>query len=204
MMERSGIEGLIASFQGIPIVKSGEYNYFVHPLSDGIQAISSSLLTDASKCLMELLPNLDEFDLMITAEAMGIPLAAALSMITGKPFSIARKRSYSLPGEITVGQETGYSSSKLHLNLPGAGGRSVIVDDVLSTGGTLKALAKGIRRSGWSVDRAFFLFNKMEKVRKNEMEKEVGLRITSLLDIEFVGDGFVARRSGNDPGVSPK
>ncbi|MBN1539114.1 MAG: adenine phosphoribosyltransferase [Candidatus Thermoplasmatota archaeon] len=203
MMERSSMKDLIASFQKIPIVKSGDYNYFVHPLSDGIPAISPSLLAGASECMMELFPDRDEFDLMVTAEAMGIPLAAALSTLISKPFSIARKRSYCLPGEITVGQETGYSSSKLHLNLPGSGGRSVIVDDVLSTGGTLRALVKGIRRSGWCVDRAFFLFNKMEKVPKNELEEEVELRITSLLDIEFVGDVFIARRSGNDLRIGP-
>ncbi|MGA1848937.1 MAG: adenine phosphoribosyltransferase [Thermoplasmatota archaeon] len=197
-MDPDRIERLISSFEGIPIVESGGYQYFVHPLSDGIPSITPEILDDATRCIMELLPKPNEFDLLITAEAMGIPLTTALSNIVGKPFSIARKRRYDLKGEVTVGQETGYSTSDLHLNLPEEGGLSVIIDDVLSTGGTLNAMVKGIRRSGWEVKQAVFLFNKMERGRIDRMEREIGIKIRSLLDLDLHMGAFKARRSRDD------
>jgi adenine phosphoribosyltransferase len=194
-MDPSRIETLIRSFAGTPIVVSGGYHYFVHPLSDGIPSITPELMDAASICIAELLPEPREYDLLITAEAMGIPLTTAVSGITGKSFSIVRKRKYGLKGEVTVGQETGYSSANLYLNLPEGGGRVVIIDDVLSTGGTLKALVTGIRRSGWEVEHAAFLFNKMEEERVFEIEEETGLSIRSLLDLEFDLGVFKACRS---------
>jgi adenine phosphoribosyltransferase len=195
-MEEWNIEDLIGSLEGIPIVGSGEYHYFVHPLSDGIPSIDPDLLLNATYFLGELLPKPEEYDLLITAEAMGIPLAASISTRTGKPFSIARKRRYDLPGEITVGQETGYSSGDLHLNLPEVTGRAVIVDDVLSTGGTLKALVRGIRITGWEVEQAVFLFNKMKWNQIRELGNKTDIEIKTLLDLEFHQGRFRVKRSG--------
>jgi adenine phosphoribosyltransferase len=64
---------------------------------------------------------------------------------------IARKRSYGLEGEVTIGQETGYSKGEMFLNDMKPGEKVVIVDDVLSTGGTLKAVLEGVRRTGAKV-----------------------------------------------------
>ena len=46
-------------------------------------------------------------------EAMGIHLATALSLETGIPFVVVRKRQYGLPGEVAVHQTTGYSQGEL-------------------------------------------------------------------------------------------
>ena len=47
---------------------------------------------------------------------MGIPLATALSIKTGIPFVVVRKRSYGLEGECQVHQQTGYSENELYIN----------------------------------------------------------------------------------------
>jgi adenine phosphoribosyltransferase len=192
--KEEALKRLIGSFEGIPVVKKENYHYFVHPLSDGIPLIRPEMLDDAAACLRGLLFESDTYDIFLTAEAMGIPLATRLSMDTGKPFSIARKREYGLSGEVKVEQSTGYSSSSIHLNLPGEGGRVVILDDVLSTGGTLISMTEGMDGQRWSVTGAVILFNKMGE-RKEDLEKRLGYPIRTLLDIDLLDGTFNARIS---------
>ena len=191
---KNELDSLIRSFEGVPIIRKGEYLYFVHPLSDGIPTIEPGLLEDAVTCVMDMLPPLDRFDLMITAEAMGIPLTTLLSARISKPFSIARKRKYGIKGEIMAKQSTGYSSSNIHLNLPRENGRAVIIDDVLSTGGTLISIANGLKGTGWDVECAVILFNKMGNSR-TDLENEMGFPILTLLDVDLVDGSYIAKVS---------
>jgi adenine phosphoribosyltransferase len=180
------MEEIIESFDGIPICVKGEYHYFVHPLSDGIPQIDPGLLRRTAARMVKLLPPPEDYDLILTAEAMGIPLSTALSLTTGKPFSVARKRRYMIEGEISLRQVTGYSENDLYLNLPRRGLRIVIVDDVLSTGGTLKALAEGARFGGSKVVAIAIFANKMERERLKEFQKEIGCPIGYLVDVDVV------------------
>ena len=45
-------------------------------------------------------------------------------------------------------QKTGYGGAELHLNAPVEGRRVTIIDDVLSTGGTLRAMCSALRAAG--------------------------------------------------------
>ena len=74
----------------------------------------------------ELLKKCPDFDILLTAEAKGIPLAHEMSRQSGKPYICARKgvKLY-MPDPVVV-----------EMN----GKRVLVVDDVISTGGSLKAL----------------------------------------------------------------
>lgn len=128
------------SLKEAPVIKKGDYNYVVHPLTDGIPYITPELLTEVTNNMIPMIQKQGKLDRIVTMEAMGIPLATALSLKMNIPFTIIRKRSYGLPGEISVEQQTGYSKSKLYINGLKSGDRIILVDDVLSTGGTLKAV----------------------------------------------------------------
>jgi adenine phosphoribosyltransferase len=177
---------IIDSFKDIPICIKGEYHYFVHPLSDGIPSIDPTVLDEVAKLMARILPAPEEFDIILTAEAMGIPLSTAISLRTGRPYSVARKRSYGIDGEISLRQVTGYSENDLYLNLPPGRQRIVIVDDVLSTGGTLKALVEGARYGGNDVVASAIFANKMKKDRLESFQKELGCPVRYLLDVEVV------------------
>jgi adenine phosphoribosyltransferase len=193
-MTEEAIDRLIITLSESPVIRKGDYRYFVHPLSDGIPEISLGLLEDTAIAMASLLPPLDTFDVILTAEAMGIPIATLISLNTGKPFSIARKRSYGLEGEVSSGQITEYSQSDLYINLPRERGYLVLVDDVLSTGGTFRALKDALSRTEWTIVHAVVLFNKMRDKTK-DLEEELGFSITSLLDVTLDGDRYTACRS---------
>lgn len=192
-MEHDQIKDLISSFVGVPIVKKGEYNYFVHPLSDGIPLIDPELLEKAARLMSDLIPAGTEYDILVTAESMGIPLTTEISMLTRKPFSIVRKRGYGIEGEKEISQSTGYSEGVLYVNLPREAERCIIIDDVLSTGGTLRSLIEGIRGSGSDPLGAVILVDKMGEAGRKSMEKELGIWIRPLLYVDIVNGTCEAR-----------
>lgn len=192
----SCLERLKDSFREVPIVKIGEYNYFIHPLSDGVPLIGPDMVDDATRCMIPLLPASSGYDILLTVESMGIPITTAVSLEVGKPFSIVRKKRYGLPGEVVIGQRTGYSTSELHLDLPGGGGRAVMLDDVISTGGTLRSIAEGSRRAGWELVCAVILFNKIGDER-DRLSAELGFPIKTVLDVDYTDGSFEALPSIN-------
>jgi adenine phosphoribosyltransferase len=138
------------SLRNAPVIWKGDYPYFIHPITDGVPRLDPMVLKAVTD-LCEKAIDWNGVDLILGIEAMGLPLTAPLSVRTGIPLIIARKRSYGLEGEVTIGQETGYSKGEMFLNDMKPGEKVVIVDDVLSTGGTLKAVLEGVRRTGAKV-----------------------------------------------------
>ena len=141
------LERLIHSLETSPVMKRGEYNYFINPITDGVPLLEPAVLREIG-CAMVRCLDLEGVDKIVVCEAMGIHIGVALSMMTDIPLVVVRKRSYDLPGEVAVHQTTGYSKGELYLNGVGAGDRVVIIDDVCSTGGTLRALISAIEQVG--------------------------------------------------------
>ena len=124
-----------------PVVMKGDYAYFLHPLSDGVPQQSAELLAAARDLIFEKV-DWNNVDIILGIEAMGIPLATALSLSSGKPLVVGRKRTYGLPGEFSIDQTTGYSKGEIYINDINRGDRVLLVDDVVSTGGTLLPILK--------------------------------------------------------------
>jgi len=140
------LEILKRSLYDAPVFKRGDYNYFIHPITDGVPETRHELIREVV-CHIIRIADLD-VDKIVTVEAMGIPIGGALSLVTDIPLVIIRKKMYGLPGEIEVSQVTGYSKSKIYLNGIKKGDRVIFVDDVVSTGGTAIAVMKALEAAG--------------------------------------------------------
>ncbi len=127
------LKHLEKSLYEAPIVKKGDYDYVIHPITDGVPYITPELLKEVTDEMKKHIKKCGKFDRIVTMEAMGIPLATSLSLDLGIPFTIIRKRQYGLPGEVSVEQVTGYSKSKMYINGLKKGDTIILVDDVLST-----------------------------------------------------------------------
>lgn len=180
------LEKLKESMGDCPVVKFGDYEYFVHPITDGIPPGDPEVLEEVTEAIISVADL--ECDKIVTAESMGFPIAASLSLATGIPYVFIRKRNYGLPGEISVKQVTGYSGSDMFINFIMERDRVVFVDDVLSTGGTLRAVVQALRMVKAKLVDVVIVFNKNPE--KAELEKELGIRIKTLLDVRVV-DGKV-------------
>jgi adenine phosphoribosyltransferase len=144
------LDKLVTSLETCPMIKRGEYNYFIHPITDGVPVIDPALLRDVCSAMVKML-DLNGVDKIVVVEAMGIHIGSVLSTMTDIPMTIMRKRKYQLPAEIAVHQTTGYSKGELYLNGVYKGDRVVIIDDVVSTGGTMKALLQALKIAGAEV-----------------------------------------------------
>lgn len=178
------LEKLKESLKSSPVVRFGEYDYFVHPVTDGIPIMEPDLLEEVIDHICRICDF--DCDVIVGVEAMAIPLMAPLSLRTGVPYNIIRKRRYGLPGEVSVKQITGYSSKDLYINGISRGDRVVIVDDVISTGGTLKALVEALKAIGAEIEDIIIVVEKTD--RKAALERELDVIIRTLVKVE-VQDG---------------
>ena len=102
---------------------------------------------------------LPEVDFIVTAEAKGIPLAYEISKVLNlNEYVVARKsvKAYMEESiEVEVNSITTTNSQKLYLNNQDAnkikGKRVALIDDVISTGQSLKALERLVEKAGGKV-----------------------------------------------------
>jgi len=169
------------------VVRRGEYDYFIHPLTDAIPPLTPDLLSEVCERVREVAnPGADK---ILTMEAMGIPIAAALSLKTGLPFNIIRKRQYWLPGEVVLDQSTGYGKGKMYINAVEEGDKLLVVDAVLSTGGTLVAVLNALKKKiGAEIIDVVCAIERGDGVAK--VKEATGFDVKTLVKID-VADGKV-------------
>jgi adenine phosphoribosyltransferase len=99
-------------------------------------------------------------DALGAAEARGFLFAAPLALVLNKPLIPLRK-----PGKLPYqthahSYDLEYGSATLHMHtdaLPGAGARVMLIDDLLATGGTMRAGCELIEMAGGVVAGCAFL-----------------------------------------------
>ena len=188
------LEEVKKSLENSPIVKKGEYNYFVNPISDGVPAMDPKMLRELS-LMVHKYADLD-IDKIVAVEAMGIHLATALSLATDIPFVVIRKRQYGLEGETEVYQKTGYGSSNLYINDLHKGEKILLIDDVVSTGGTLIALIKTLQDLGLEIKSTVAVIEKGEG--KKIVEEETGVEVISIVKLDVIDGKVVIEKTIDD------
>jgi len=183
------LEKLKHSLENAPVVKFQDYDYFVFPIADGIPTIHPDLFEEVIDAIDEKIQG--QYDKIVTVEAMGIHLAAGLSLKTRKPFTIIRKRKYNLPDEKEFEQVTGYSSRKMYINGLEKGDRIVLVDDLISTGGTIIGILRALEQMGVEVVDVIIVIDKGEG--KKKVEEKFDIKIKTLVGID-IADGKVTVR----------
>ena len=136
-------------------------NLPIFPVSDTVSIAAFIMFGDvevtvkASQALLEKCP---EFDVLLTAEAKGIPLCYEMARQSEKPYVVARKGTkvyMTDPVEFSVNSITTQRDQTLYMGQEDIdllkGKRVLIVDDVISTGESLLALEKIVEASGGEI-----------------------------------------------------
>jgi len=128
------------------------------PLNDKIDIGAFIMFSDVEitvKSAEELIKKCPECDVILTAESKGIPLAYEMSRQLGIPYVVARKSvKLYMKDVVSVEVKSITTANVQTLYLDGSKAdmlknkRVLIVDDVISTGESLKALEKLVETAG--------------------------------------------------------
>jgi adenine phosphoribosyltransferase len=129
------------------------------PLNENLMIAGFVIFGDpelTTACSKELLDRAPEYDYLISAEAKGIPLVHEMARLAGnQKYFLARKApKLYMTGvfEVAVRSITTAKEQKLYLDVadaePMKGKRILIVDDVISTGESLRAVEQLVEKAG--------------------------------------------------------
>lgn len=131
------------------------------PVSDKLDIAAFIMFNDVEMtvaCAEKLLEKCPDFDVLITAEAKGIPLCYEMAKQSDKPYVVARKNTkvYMInPIKVQVKSITTQNVQTLYLGQTEVellkGKRVLIVDDVISTGESLNALVELVNQAKGNV-----------------------------------------------------
>ena len=102
--------------------------------------------------MQELVKDVD-FDVIVAAESRGFIYGAAMAYNLHKPMVLVRKKG-KLPREtvsVDYDLEYGKATLEIHTDAVKPGQKCLLVDDLLATGGTLKAAAQLVEKLGGEV-----------------------------------------------------
>ena len=132
-------------------------------------------LTDA---LIASIPaeQLAEVDSFVAVEARGFVLASLLAQRLGKGLLLVRKAGKLPPPVVGVGYSLEYGLDRLEMSANTPSQKVIIVDDVLATGGTLKAVKQLAAKCNHEVLGASIFLD------LPDLHTDLGLKIWSVLD----------------------
>jgi len=178
-----------------PIIEKEGYHYFVHPVSDGVPMLRPELLREIVIRIIRKAA-LDRVDKIVAPEAMGIHISTAVSLMTDIPLVVIRKREYGLEGEVSLAKSTGYSESEMYINDVAAGDRILLLDDLISTGGTMRAIVQALGEIGCDI---VDIVIAIRKVGGQNALEGIDHPVKTLIDIEMIdGEAVIVDETGSD------
>jgi len=118
-----------------------EYQYFIYPFK-GSTLADHSLYAKISSYLAKMIPK--ETEVILTIEADGIGVASFIGAELALPIIICKSFHYNVPS-IEFSQVAGYHKRTMYMPKIIQGKKVAIVDCMISTGGTIRAMLDAVR-----------------------------------------------------------
>ncbi len=178
---------VIQAFDNQPLIPFKRYKFLINPLTEQIPATSSELLQAATDWIVA------EGDFHLATkiageEDKGAILIASTALATGLPFGMARWYPAGLEGQVSVDFEMEYASGQLFLNGIEESDKVIIVDDMISTGGTMLALIQAIKLAKGKIIDIVCVAEKIEYEGVQRIVKETGYQVKTLIKISIAGE----------------
>lgn len=161
--------------------------FIINPLTEQVPFTSAELLGEACEELAKRIDVLNTTKL-VAEEDKGAIFLAGVSLLTKLPFGIARWQPNGLADQIKQSFKMEYTQGVLYLNGVEPGDKVVIVDDLVSTGGTLIALVKTIEKVGATICGIVCIAEKINYQGCERVKKETGHNVQVLLRVDVGGE----------------
>ncbi len=181
-------ERIVALLRGASITKRRwvkdksrrDYPYLVNPITEGIPASDPEVLAWLVKVIDRVAP--EEIDKIVTFEALGIPYASLLSQLRKKPLATIRKRDFHTPEQLLarVAYSSGFERGDYYIYGISKGDRILLLDDMVSTGGSLVPTIKAILASGVKLGAVVCVVEKPQYGGSELVERLTGVRVRTL------------------------
>ena len=173
------------SFHNQPLYDIDGYKFVLNSLTEQVPATSPNLLRLAGEWFADSIhiPNCDK---LLTEEDKGAILVAAVSLHTGIPFGMARWYPNHLADQVSSIFTCEYvKKGTLYLSGIEKGDRVAIIDDIISTGGTLIGIIKTLQTIGAHIVDIIVLAEKIEYKGIQRVKEETDMDVRSLMKISI-------------------
>ncbi|WP_068776135.1 adenine phosphoribosyltransferase [Paenibacillus sp. FJAT-26967] len=180
---------LADAYKKASVMKTGEYLTTINEMTDQIPALRPQLLWHAAHELIKI----GEWagNKILTEEDKGVALATTVSLIRGLPLAVARWYPYHLPTEINIPISCEYYKGNLYVNGINPGDQVILVDDTISTGGTLISLIDAVRQRGADIAEVLVLVEKVDNRGVERVKTETGLDVKTVMKIQVEESGVI-------------
>jgi phosphoribosyl-AMP cyclohydrolase len=159
------------------------YRYIVNPLTDNIPPPDPLWSEWIAQVIHRQTP--DDIDKVVTAESLGLPVAQLVASLKNKPLAVVRKRDFHDKSNLLA--KTTYASGFEHgtywIYGVSAGDRVLVVDDAVSTGGTLAPLLSTLQEKNVTITDIFCIIEKPEYHGVRNVRKATGLHVKTLFQV---------------------
>jgi adenine/guanine phosphoribosyltransferase-like PRPP-binding protein len=186
-----------ADFDGRPTHKvAGKggrtFEFFPTSITDNIPPLRPEV--SRAICLLSRfhLSHVKTATLGVGEEDRGAMIISDLLLSYNLPRTLARWTPTGAPGEVEVPFANEYiaeGQARIFLNGVRPGDRVLIVDDLISTGGTLIALAQAVRSAGAIIEEIFTIGEKVENGGRKLLRDATGIEVKTMLSTNLTRIG---------------
>ena len=151
----------------------------------------SSVLEELADAIVQLI-DFSQIDKILTLEAMGFHIATAVSLEAELPLTIAGKYRYKdditgwePEGQISVTKYTGYDKSEIFINDVQPGDRILLLDSIISTGGSFKAIINALKAKNVVIKDALSVIEREDYHGVDTVRRETGISVKSLFKVRI-------------------
>lgn len=169
-------------YENAKVIKTGEHFTTVNEFTDQIPALRPKVLWQAALEINKI--GTFNCNKILCEEDKGAPIGTAVSLITGIPLAIARWYPYMLPEELSVPITCEYYKGNLYVNGIEDGDRITIVDDTISTGGTIISMVEAIRKRNAHIEEIIAVVEKVNYNGVKKVKEMTGIDVKTILKIQ--------------------
>ena len=189
-MASQHIQRLIQVYLNATTTRTGNYYTTINELSDQVPAMRPDTLISAATSLISLGPV--HADKILCEEDKAASLAGVISLFTFLPLAMSRWYPYPFPCGLEVPLKMEYFDGNLYTNGINESDKVLIIDDTLSTGGTLIALAESVRQAKAEVSDIRVVVEKIGNGGRQRIKDVLGIDVKAVLGISIDQSGNIS------------